>query len=247
MRTQVKIWIGCFINMINIQSSPSAAINYIILLAAVVFSLLSCKPTERKPVSIIEIIDVDHLLSKSDIEGVIKESGVSQDLLYNWENHWVIYNDSINGGLLKNVIKKSLSGVKVKQYDQPFYEFNIDANCNKKIESELVHIIMTANLVNDELLQDEYMEYHRTQFEEWPEVSDGFCNAEFQQLLVFRNDRQLMLVISIPKGKTLNQLNPKTTENNPRVNEWNSIMGKYQEGIEDAPDGVVWVEFEKTE
>jgi hypothetical protein len=52
-----------------------------------------------------------------------------------------------------------------------------------------------------------------------------------------------MLVISIPKGKTLDELNPKTTENNPRVNDWNTIMANYQEGIEDAPKGTVWVMF----
>ena len=102
---------------------------------------------------------------------------------------------------------------------------------------------MTANLVADTTLQHQYLEYHRTQFEKWPEISKGFCNANFQQLLVFRNGRQLMLVISIPKGKTLDELNPKTTENNPRVTEWNKIMSKYQEGIEDAPKGTTWVMF----
>jgi hypothetical protein len=50
-----------------------------------------------------------------------------------------------------------------------------------------------------------------------------------------------MLVISIPKGKTLEELNPKTTENNPRMDEWNSIMKKYQEGIEGTAPGEVWV------
>jgi hypothetical protein len=74
-------------------------------------------------------------------------------------------------------------------------------------------------------------------------VEKGFCNADFQQVLVFRNCRQLMLVISIPKGKTLDELNPKTTENNPRVNEWNKIMAKYQEGIENTAKGTSWVMF----
>jgi L-rhamnose mutarotase len=89
------------------------------------------------------------------------------------------------------------------------------------------------------------MEYHRTQFKRWPEISKGFCNANFQQLLVFRTGRQLMLIISIPKGESLDKLNPKTMENNPRVNEWNTIMSKYQVGIDDAPKGTTWIVFEK--
>jgi hypothetical protein len=50
-----------------------------------------------------------------------------------------------------------------------------------------------------------------------------------------------MLVISIPKGGSLDKLNPKTTENNPRVDEWNKIMSKYQEGIPGTKPGEVWV------
>jgi hypothetical protein len=76
-------------------------------------------------------------------------------------------------------------------------------------------------------------------------VSQEFCNADFQRLLVYKNGRQLMLVISIPKGKTLDELNPKTIENNPRVVEWNKIMSKYQEGIEGTKPGETWVFFEQ--
>lgn len=50
-----------------------------------------------------------------------------------------------------------------------------------------------------------------------------------------------MLVISIPKGESLDVLNPKTTENNPRVDEWNKVMRKYQAGIEGTKPGEVWV------
>ena len=101
--------------------------------------------------------------------------------------------------------------------------------------------MLTANLVADKKLQQEYLDYHNTQFEKWPDIAKGFCNADFQQLLIFKNGRQLVLIISIPKGKTLDELNPKTTEHNPKMNEWNTIMGKYQEGIEGTKKGESWV------
>jgi hypothetical protein len=50
-----------------------------------------------------------------------------------------------------------------------------------------------------------------------------------------------MLVISIPKGKTLDELNPMTVENNPKMVEWNKIMWKYQEGIEGTKKDETWV------
>jgi hypothetical protein len=124
-----------------------------------------------------------------------------------------------------------------------FYVFDRGV-CNVKTTAEdWDNIILTANLVNNEALEKEYLDYHFTQYEKWPEVYKGFCKADFQQLLLFRSGRQLMLVISIPKGKTLDELNPKTTENNPKVDEWNVIMKKYQEGIEGTKPGEVWVEF----
>jgi hypothetical protein len=58
---------------------------------------------------------------------------------------------------------------------------------------------------------------------------------------MYKNGRQLMLIISIPKGENLDTLNPKTTENNPRVNDWNTLMQKYQEGIEGTKKGETWV------
>ncbi|MNY80391.1 hypothetical protein D3C86_2214070 [compost metagenome] len=54
-----------------------------------------------------------------------------------------------------------------------------------------------------------------------------------------------MLVISIPKGESLDKLNPKTTENNPRVDDWNNLMKKYQTGIEGTKPGEVWIFLNK--
>ncbi|WP_293687549.1 MULTISPECIES: L-rhamnose mutarotase [unclassified Spirosoma] len=96
-------------------------------------------------------------------------------------------------------------------------------------------------MVADPRLLNEYLDYHATQFEKWSKVSDGFFNAQFQQLLLYRNGRQLMLVISIRKHKSLDKLNTKTTENNPRVDGWNTRMKKYQEGISGTSPGEVWV------
>ena len=123
-----------------------------------------------------------------------------------------------------------------------FYEFSGKKHCTgNNQEKDWTHYLLTANLVSDSKKQKEYLEYHSTQFEKWPDISKGFCNAGFQQLLLFKNERQLMLVISIPKGKTLDELNPKTVENNPKMIEWNKIMGKYQEGIEGTKKGETWV------
>lgn len=159
--------------------------------------------------------------------------------VYEWKNHFVVYNN--NGDLWYSAIKSKFKDCITKLYDEPFYDFERSRCSDKNVAKEWTNIILTANLVKDPKLQQEYLNYHKTQFEKWPEVSQGFCNASFQQLLVFKKGRQLMLIISIPKGESLDKLNPLTTKNNPRVDEWNKIMEKYQEGIEGTAKGETWV------
>jgi L-rhamnose mutarotase len=204
--------------------------------------LAACSAHDAEAPSIVELVDMDYRFSTATLTQFCSENKIEPSTVYQWQNHWVIYS-KLNAGELAEKIEKKFPKLKVNIYDAPFYNFNRQKVSGETSAKEWTNIIMTANLVADTTLQHQYLEYHRTQFEKWPEVSKGFCNAHFQQLLVFRNGRQLMLVISIPKGKTLDELNSKTTENNPKVNEWNKIMANYQEGIEDAPKGMVWVMF----
>jgi hypothetical protein len=174
----------------------------------------------------------------------IKKQGLPLSSIYAWSNHLIVYCNCLNINKLYKIIKGLYPGLTIKVYSRPFYVFNKQQRCvNSVLAPQWDNIILTANLVKDPKLQQEYLNYHATQFKKWPEVANGFCNADFQQLLVFKNGRQLLLVISIPKGKSLDELNPKTTENNPRVDEWNKLMAKYQEGIPGTKPGEVWVFF----
>jgi hypothetical protein len=132
-------------------------------------------------------------------------------------------------------------GSSVQLYAAPFYKFDRQRCTDKAVAKQWDNVLLTANLVPDERKQREYLQYHATQFEKWPEVATGFCNASFQQLLVFRQGRQLMLVISIPHGASLDELNPKTTLHNPRVDDWNTLMKQYQQGLPGTKPGETWV------
>ncbi len=214
------------------------------LTSILIFIFTSCSKEESLPGSILEIINNKDILSTETLLHICDVEGIKAEDIKAYKQHWVVYNSTSKIEEVKSELERRFPSLGINFYDVPFYNFNRFQLTNENPAKEWTHIVMTANLVSDTILQNEYMEYHRTQFEKWPEVSKGFCNADFQQVLVFRNGRQLMLVISIPKGETLDELNPKTTENNPRVDEWNKMMAKYQEGIEDAPKGTTWVMFQ---
>ena len=198
--------------------------------------------TVRNHPAILEMISAD---TSEKVSRQLKSFLREGDELMRWKNHYLVYSASGELHIFKNSLKAAYPEMAVKAYptDSMYYRFDRSHCADSSVAKEWKNIILTANMVADTSLQREYLQYHKTQFAEWPEISQGFCNAEFQQLVMFKNGRQLMLVISIPKGKTLDELNPKTTENNPKVDEWNQIMAKYQEGIEGTQEGETWVFF----
>ncbi|TCD28400.1 L-rhamnose mutarotase [Pedobacter psychrodurus] len=201
---------------------------------------------EDKPVVFELIFKNDNLPSNKVLDGFAKENNLLASSIYKWNNRLVIYTSNLKVESLQQTLKR-LNATEIKLYDNLFYDFNRKKNCGDKPVAEWDNIILSVNLVKDEKMQKEYLDYHKTQFEKWPEISKGFCNAEFQRLAIFKNDRQLMLIISIPKGKKIDDLNPKTTLNNPKVDEWNALMKKYQEGIEGTKPDEVWVFFKPIE
>ncbi len=209
------------------------------------FITTGCSNHHALSTSVIEIVDYDYRFSTQTLLNFTKENNIDKSLIYQWQNHWVIYCSTRDAGDIKVKLENKYPKLTIRLYENPFYNFNRQKYSHEKPAALWDNIIMTSNMVADSNKQNEYLQYHRTQFEKWPEISKGFSNASFQQVLVFRHGRQLMLIISIPKGESLDKLNPKTTENNPRVVEWNSIMSNYQVGIDDAPKGVTWVRFDQ--
>lgn len=180
------------------------------------------------------------------IKKLVKSFRIINQGFYQWKNHLVIYGKMNSVEKLKARLALICPKAEVKSYENPIYNFTNFDRCNdSKPAQEWDNILLTANLVDDAKMQQEYIDYHKAQFENFPEVAQGFCNADFQQLQVFKNSRQLLLVISIPKGKSLDELNPMTIKNNPRVNDWNALMKKYQTGIKGTKRNETWVFFDK--
>ena len=130
---------------------------------------------------------------------MVKSFRIIDEGYYQWKNHLVIHGKMNSVEKLKKRLALLAPKAEVKSYENPVYSFTNFERCkDSKPAQEWDNIVLTANLVDDEKLQQEYLEYHKTQFEKWREVSKGFCNADFQQLQVFKNGRQLLLVIIAP-------------------------------------------------
>jgi hypothetical protein len=192
------------------------------------------------PMSVVEIIGKTPLAA-TNLAQLCKKYQVPSTSIYRWQNHLVAYGPVTKIKAVQQHLGALYPGSAVQLYAAPFYKFDQQRCATKTVAQQWDNVLLTANLVPDERKQREYLQYHATQFEKWPEVATGFCNASFQQLLVFRQGRQLMLVISIPHGASLDELNPRTTRNNPRVDDWNRLMKQYQQGLPGTKPGETWV------
>jgi hypothetical protein len=200
-------------------------------------------PVNSEHSEIIElVVQQGEQLDLAKLRKFLYQNKMDSNAIYQWQNHYVIFDRVMDIMVMEGKLRNNFPEATVKVYHDMFYQYDKTTNCaDKNRAAEWDHILLTANLVASPQLQKEYLAYHADQFEKWPEVARGFCNAGFQQLLLFKNGRQLILVISIPKGESLDKLNPKTTEHNPRMDDWNKRMNKYQEGIEGTKKGETWV------
>jgi hypothetical protein len=214
---------------------------FVLLLIIIAFIRANAQAPTGKPV-VVEIVATSSIFKFGAFANM---KGYGIENIQQWKDRVIVYANTTYPQQLKDRITKEYPADQIILFENPFYNFNRKYCSDKTVAKKWDNIILSANLVKDPKLQQEYLNYHATQFQKWPEVSQGFCNASFQQLLVFKAGRQLMLVISIPKGKSLDKLNPLTTKNNPRVDDWNNMMKKYQEGIEGAKKGEVWVFLRK--
>lgn len=228
---------------IKMNSGLQAAYQYLLKEKSVGLNQYAINTEHNEVIEL--VVKPGDMVDVQKLKAILLKSNMDTAAIYQWQNRYVIFDKVQDVSVIQGRLQNNFPGVEVKVYPDMFYEFNRKYCSDKTVAREWDHILLTCNLVANKKAQQEYLDYHATQFEKWPELSKGFCNAGFQQLLIYRNGRQLLLVISIPKGESLDKLNPKTTENNPKVDEWNKIMGKYQEGIEGTKKGETWVFLKK--
>lgn len=191
---------------------------------------------------IIEITDTTQL---ETIDSAAIKNALKGDAFYNlvfWKNRAIVYTDS----KVVEVISASLMSIPntlIETQTDVLYNFNRTWCDSIEDKSIWKNYILSANLVNDSLKQQEYIAAHNTQRDKWPDVAKGFCHANFQQLQIFKIGRQLVLIIRVPAANTLEELDPKTLENNPKMVEWNNRMKDYQTGLPGTKPGETWVFF----
>lgn len=96
---------------------------------------------------------------------------------------------------------------------------------------------MALDLKNDPKLIAEYEEYHKNV---WPEIIDSLHNSGIQHMEIYRVENRLFLIADTDDDFSLERKS-KMDQKNPRVQEWEKLMWKYQQALPTTPQGEKWL------
>lgn len=97
------------------------------------------------------------------------------------------------------------------------------------------------DLKDDPTLIKEYEVYHERV---WPEIIDSIKNAGITSMEIYRAGNRMFMIMETEDDFSL-EAKALTDQYNPKVQEWESLMWKYQQAIPYAKQGEKWMEMKK--
>ena len=97
------------------------------------------------------------------------------------------------------------------------------------------------DLVDDPLLIEEYKVAHQNV---WPEIIKSIKISGIEDLEIFLVGNRLFMIMIVDDSFSFNTKNDMDA-NNPKVQEWETLMWKYQKALPTAKKGEKWLLMEK--
>jgi len=100
---------------------------------------------------------------------------------------------------------------------------------------------LALDLLNDLELINEYKKYHR---QVWPEIIAGIKKAGINQLEIYIACNRLFMIMEVNDSFSFEKKEKMDAENS-NIQEWESLMWKYQQALPCAKKGEKWVLMEQ--
>jgi L-rhamnose mutarotase len=99
---------------------------------------------------------------------------------------------------------------------------------------------LTLDLKDDQDLINEYLTWHRNV---WDEIKESIRSSGIIELEIFRHSNRLFMIISANDTFSFEKKAAMDAEN-PKVQEWEELMWKYQKPLPGAKPGEKWMLME---
>ncbi len=107
--------------------------------------------------------------------------------------------------------------------------------------TDLRRYCFALDLRDDPTLIAEYSRYHESI---WPEIEASIRVAGVERMEIYRLGARLFMVMEVSPRFSFEAFREANREN-PKVQEWEALMGKYQKRLPEAGPGEKWVLMER--
>ena len=100
---------------------------------------------------------------------------------------------------------------------------------------------LALELIDDPELISAYQDYHK---KVWPEITKSIRSAGIENLEIYLTGNRLFMIMEVNESFTFEKKTAMDSEN-PKVQEWERLMWKYQKGLPWAKKGEKWILMDK--
>ncbi len=97
------------------------------------------------------------------------------------------------------------------------------------------------DLVDDPKLMAEYKKYHE---EIWPEITASIVGAGIETLEIYCVSNRMFMIMEVNDSFSFEKKS-KMDDENPKVQEWETLMWNYQQALPTAKEGEKWLLMDK--
>ena len=96
---------------------------------------------------------------------------------------------------------------------------------------------LVLDLIDDPALIAEYEDYHRRV---WPEITGSIRNSGIREMEIYRFSNRLFMIMETDDDFSFEK-KAEADLSNPKVQEWEKLMWKYQQALPGSPPGAKWL------
>jgi len=96
---------------------------------------------------------------------------------------------------------------------------------------------LAIDLVDDPPLIKEYEDYHKSA---WPEITASIKDSGILDMEIYRVSNRLFMIMETTDDFSFDK-KKEMDSSNPKVQEWEQLMWKYQQALPVAKEGEKWI------
>ncbi|MGH9493819.1 MAG: L-rhamnose mutarotase [Candidatus Sulfotelmatobacter sp.] len=100
---------------------------------------------------------------------------------------------------------------------------------------------LTLDLKDDPQLITEYKRYHE---KIWPEITRSITDAGIEDMEIYLLGTRMFMIMEV-NGQFSFQAKAEADHTNPKVQEWENLMWKFQQALPHAKPGEKWLPMER--